>query len=685
MNAPRLLLRASCHAGSVMRLFLLMGIMLGWAAELASANESPAACITSVTPPSPRAGQSVTVSGSCSDDDDGFLTRYEWTFSDGLFSKTSNQASVTRMVDAPGAYTVMLRVKDNDGAWSIRKKRKFTVTAATFTVNVLPSAGCAVTAGDGGVDAVEAPNGIVCSGGMAADDPLCMEQFKQSAVAALKVVPAAGYAFTGWTVNGAQVKTAAEPLLLTTMPRLAGLADLLLANTTVANVAIGCPEIAFQIVKPGTTDEIVEYEAINVNYDDDDDTDGGGLAHGETVVQSDKDDPNGVTGGDNDLVELRVNITDPNATIASYRVDYDQTFLHAWTSREKTPDAFVASNATTLPVSQTSIYVEGVTPHGSTAGSPITLRAVNAAGEEVAQRTVTVVVANPIFAIFGGGPVDAAKNAINDHLKDHAIDQRMNASLPGILLGSTINQIPVYYSVAVCSQTPQCAQLAKIALQTDGADVVFNGHANSGIGLSFVPSGQILTNVASFFNMTGKRHGDQNPAIAGIPWVLELTENGPVTIAPSEIPETVENYIALPGIVDQLKFPNDPLVPDGPENPVGAGDWFTLTKQGNTPMPDLWYHYEYTFATPQKHLLVTSGSADVPLLHYRSLFLYLCSSGRHFLETFQHGQAFYTTDETSPEEEPKEFIKRIVAGMEWSQIQTELHDLYDETIAYHSF
>lgn len=226
MNAPRLFSRASCHAGSVMRLLLLMGIMLGGAAESASANESPVACITSVTPPSPRVGQSVTVSGSCSDDDDGFLTRYEWTFSDGLFSKTSNQASVTRTFDAPDIYTVMLRVKDNDGAWSIRKKRKFTVTAATFTVNVLPSAGCAVTAGDGGVDAVEAPNGIVCSGTTAASDPLCTEQFKQSAVATLKVVPEAGYVFTGWTVNGGQIKTtSAETLFLTTMPRLAQMSN----------------------------------------------------------------------------------------------------------------------------------------------------------------------------------------------------------------------------------------------------------------------------------------------------------------------------------------------------------------------------------------------------------------------------------------------------------------------------
>ena len=40
----------------------------------------------------------------------------------------------------------------------------------------------------GGVDAIEA-DGIACAGGMAADNPLCTEQFKNADLAALKVVP----------------------------------------------------------------------------------------------------------------------------------------------------------------------------------------------------------------------------------------------------------------------------------------------------------------------------------------------------------------------------------------------------------------------------------------------------------------------------------------------------------------
>ena len=118
-----------------------------------------------------------------------------------------------------------------------------------------------VIAGDGGVDAVEA-DGIACAGGMAADNPLCAEQFKNSDLAALKVAPEAGYAFTGWIVNGAQVKTAsAETLFLATMPMLAGLANILPPGVTVATVGIGCERptvyLTFDDGPLGGTDDVL--------------------------------------------------------------------------------------------------------------------------------------------------------------------------------------------------------------------------------------------------------------------------------------------------------------------------------------------------------------------------------------------------------------------------------------------
>jgi len=185
-------------------------------------NEYPVACFTSVTPPSPKVDESVTISGSCSYDPDGVVFQYKWTFSDGLAAYTGSAASVTRTFSQAGTYAVFLQVKDNDGAWSSKIKRNIPVTASNFTVNIVPTAGCTVTAGDGGVDVAEAPNGILCSGGMAATNPLCTEQFKNADLAVLKVALEPGYGFTGWIVDGAHIQmTSVEPLFLTTRPLLA--------------------------------------------------------------------------------------------------------------------------------------------------------------------------------------------------------------------------------------------------------------------------------------------------------------------------------------------------------------------------------------------------------------------------------------------------------------------------------
>jgi hypothetical protein len=98
-----------------------------------------------------------------------------------------------------------------------------------------------------GVDVVETPNGIVCSGGMVTSDPLCTEQFKNFNFTLLKVVTDPGYAFTGWTVNGAAAKQTIGPLLLATMPGVAS-ADLLPPGITEATVDVGCATL--EILSP---------------------------------------------------------------------------------------------------------------------------------------------------------------------------------------------------------------------------------------------------------------------------------------------------------------------------------------------------------------------------------------------------------------------------------------------------
>ena len=77
----------------------------------------------------------------------------------------------------------------------------------------------------------------------------------------------------GWTVNGAQITTAsAETLFLTTMPTLAGLANLLPSGTTLATVGIACPSLTFQkisndhmITRLGRDSEIMTVRVIDNN------------------------------------------------------------------------------------------------------------------------------------------------------------------------------------------------------------------------------------------------------------------------------------------------------------------------------------------------------------------------------------------------------------------------------------
>ncbi len=97
------------------------------------------------------------------------------------------------------------------------------------------------------MDAVEA-DGIACAGGMAADNPLCTEQFKNSDVAALKVVTDPGYEFAYWEMNGGIIQQAsAEPLFLSTMPLFAGLA-VVPTDTKTATIRPCCPSLSLQSV-----------------------------------------------------------------------------------------------------------------------------------------------------------------------------------------------------------------------------------------------------------------------------------------------------------------------------------------------------------------------------------------------------------------------------------------------------
>jgi hypothetical protein len=158
----------------------------------------------------------------------------------------------------------------------------------------------------------------------------------------------------------------------------------------------------------------------------------------------------------------------------------------------------------------------------------------------------------------------------------------------------------------------------------------------------------------------------------GINWPeMRLKEEYPnFEIQDSEIPQNSENYI-LP-IINDLKFINN----EG----VGNGHFFNLQGTG-------YDRYHYTTGTSYaKHLIIHAGSLDLPDLNYRSLFLNACSTGCHFIETFQHGVLFYTLGVSGHVDTTKICVNGIIENESWDQIKSKLN-IIDPAAAnnYHSF
>jgi len=83
------------------------------------ANAIPPIASFDYSPKTPIVNESVTFNASASYDPDGTIAKYEWAFGD---SQTSTGKIVTHTYNAPGTYTVSLKVIDNDGLASIETK-----------------------------------------------------------------------------------------------------------------------------------------------------------------------------------------------------------------------------------------------------------------------------------------------------------------------------------------------------------------------------------------------------------------------------------------------------------------------------------------------------------------------------------------------------------------------------------
>jgi len=99
-------------------------------------NEAPSASFT-MSPSSPKTGETVSFDGSGSTDSDGTISSYEWDFGDG---STATGQTTSHSYSSSGDYTVTLTVTDDKGATDTVSK-----TISVGTSNAAPSASFTVS------------------------------------------------------------------------------------------------------------------------------------------------------------------------------------------------------------------------------------------------------------------------------------------------------------------------------------------------------------------------------------------------------------------------------------------------------------------------------------------------------------------------------------------------------------
>ena len=205
------------------------------------------------------------------------------------------------------------------------------------------------------------------------------------------------------------------------------------------------------------------------------------------------------------------------------------------------------------------------------------------------------------------------------------------------------------------------------ALTTPDAIVVWFGHSNFGLGLTFDSKmdhsavGKIQT-IDDFYNIAP-------PQVAvNIRHMRETHAYPNLEFRESDIVKSPKNYI-IPDL-DIERFPNI----DG----VGPGETFRYLRGEGYDR----YHYMADRGPGDffPMLVVRGGAADLPTpLRYRIFFFHGCFTGHYFGELFRHGVLFYTLATAN---EPTEwvFLDGVIRGQPYDQIKDRLNareNVYD--------
>lgn len=204
------------------------------------------------------------------------------------------------------------------------------------------------------------------------------------------------------------------------------------------------------------------------------------------------------------------------------------------------------------------------------------------------------------------------------------------------------------------------------ALLTDNAYVVYDGHANFGIGPNF--PNDTIEELSDFLNI-GTRYNGINLQYLKNQRTPRTFPNLKVPGDKSEIPLTFTNY-KVP-TVQLLKFDS------GYE-----GYNFELQSWG-----DEKYHYRvggemFLIAGPKPEYY-----KDLPQFGFKHkvCFMNACNSGIHYIETLNHGTLFYTKYLCSSFLATTKFVKGIIEGKSYDEIKRALNSSDTIMVDYYEF
>ena len=239
------------------------------------------------------------------------------------------------------------------------------------------------------------------------------------------------------------------------------------------------------------------------------------------------------------------------------------------------------------------------------------------------------------------------------------------------------------------------------ALSTPTTTVVFDGHANFGLGPNF--SLATHKTIGSFTNFgtgdktaTPDHYTNETPDTyaTGIPITYrgdgtepdvlseflghsprapenevafgQMAEEGWVYLVPdsTEIKGSVTNF-TIPHMDGRWKF----------ESAYGTSAGATLAKSGSGLGE---FHYVEVGQSPR--LIVSAPKDDLPPLRYKRLFYNSCSSGPHFIANFEHGEFIYTNRACHVFRATQVFLEGLLNNNPINQILEDLNqpDVGDE-------